>query len=172
MSAGGIRLYGDTALMRKLKTLEPRVFAKVVFHANKRAMGPVLKMARAKVAVRFGILKKSLGIKTKKYPKKGLIFTVVGPRAGFKQPAGTEVKKKSRRDSGRIVSRGTKKLTRNVDPRFYAHLVEGGHKTKGGTIVPGRPFLRPAFEQIKPGMIARYKADLAAGIVREAKKGP
>ena len=170
-AAPGIKLYGDGALMRKLKALPDKVFGKVVFQANRRAMIPVLKMARAKVAVNYGILKKSLGVKTKKYPRKGLIFTVVGPRSGFKQTVGSEVKKKAGRgEGGKFVSRGTKKITRNIDPRFYAHLVEGGHKVKGGGFVQARPFIRPAFEAMKAGLMSRYKAELAAGIVREAKK--
>jgi hypothetical protein len=102
---------------------------------------PVLQTARAKVRVRYGILKRSLGRVIKTYRQSGATVGVVGPRKGF-----------------RVIIKG-----KPVDPVKYAHLVEFGRKAvtvkkkkvlSDGEKVYGKsvraalpwPYLRPAFD--------------------------
>jgi hypothetical protein len=55
-------------------------------------------------------------------------------------------------------------------PIKYSHLVEQGHidaKTKKH--VPGKPFLRPAFDETQSQVGEQIMGDIWAGIVEEAK---
>lgn len=166
---GTIRIEGLKELDRKLKNLGPRVLRKVVRSASSKAMTPVLKDAkqRAKAIKDTGLLSKSLGRKTKTYTRTGTVTVNVGPRKGFKQ----EVTRRTKLPDGRVIVR---KETAN--PANYAHLVELGtapHSIGRRGTHPGtrpRPFLRPALDTNEYTVLAIYRRELAAGVIREAKK--
>ncbi len=123
-----LALKGDKKLAKALHKLPNAAFNRVIRPANTKVMRPVLKVARQLVPVEYGVLKASLGIKTKTYPRKGIVWTAVGPRVGFHVPIGKEVKKKAGRgDGGRFESRGVRTLNYVRSPIKYAHLVELGH---------------------------------------------
>lgn len=165
----GLRITGDKALAKALHKLPSAAYNRVVRPANTKVMRPVLKIARQLVPVQFGVLKESLGIKTKTYPKKGVVFTVVGPRIGFHVPIGKEIKRKAGRgEGGKFESRGVIKLNYVRSPTKYAHLVELGHG--GPQPAEAKPFLRPAFDGQKATMLVRYKGLLRKGIEREAAR--
>lgn len=90
-----------------------------------------------------GLLRKSLGKKDSKPNSKG-IYSIVGPRRGFKQVI---VPKSTKRRQARDVRAGRFRVAakgRVKNPVRYAHLVEKGHKMRNGGMVRGRPFLMAA----------------------------
>lgn len=146
-------LTGQHELIRKLEALPDKVFRRGLSSAGRKATRPVVVSAKAAVAVESGALKKSIGLRTKVYRQTGVMIFVVGPRSGF---AG--------------LYQGRKR-----DPRFYAHLVEGGHVVKiraagiVGKVAP-KPFLKPALETNASVITATLGSALGAFITKEARK--
>ncbi len=152
-------LKGDKKLAKALHKLPNAAFNRVIRPANTKVMRPVLRAAKALVPVEYGVLKKSLGIKTKTYPKKGVVWTAIGPRVGFHLPIGNKVK---------LADGTTRTFTYVRAPIKYAHLVELGHG--GPYAAPAHPFLRPAFDGQKATMLAAYFAAVRKGLAREAAR--
>ncbi len=105
-----------------------------------KATRVVAKAAKAKARKVSGLLKKSIGRKTRTYKGTGKAVGIVGPRVGF----GTEVTRNGQ--------------TRYSDPARYGHLVE--HGTTHSAAVP---FLGPALAE----STNRVK-ELIAQSIREA----
>lgn len=137
------------ALDRVIKELGTKAALRILDRASRDVLRPMLSAARARVSVRYGVLKKSLGIKTKKYRRSGTIVTALGPRSGFKVP---------------VVDRRTGK-TKLVNPQMYSHLVERGTQHS-----PPQPFLRPAWDGGKASAMKVYAQRILKGFDREAKK--
>lgn len=184
-----ISLTGDKELMDKLNSLGSKVYRKVIKQASRRAFAPVIKTAKEKAPKETGLLKKSIGVKQKAYPRAGRMVTIVGPRTGFEKEVTVD------------TPYGPKKVKR--DPSKYAHLVEYGtrpHSTaaltsnrirpnkdgevseenrigfeiamQGGDNHPGataKPFMRPAFDGNENRAKSIMRSELAAGVVREAR---
>ncbi len=161
------KLTGFKELDRKLRKLPEKVHKKVMRQSVRAASKPMVKTARAKVPRRTGQLRKSLGVKVKRYG--GTFVAILGPRSGF---------------SGEHEGR-------SVDPVKYAHLVELGvaphaivPRTVGGLLYvdgvwlprvehPGLEptgFFQKAFDTQKGAALAAMKKKLRDGITREAKK--
>lgn len=167
-----IVISGGDPLIRKLNTLPDKLFVKGLVWASRRAMKPVVAQAKENAPVEHGLLKRSIGVKVKKYKRAGIVLTMVGPRSGF----GMEVDGRKR------------------DPVYYAHLQEGGHrivrpnslqtrwskkvqniirvKGTGETVghVAGRPFLRPALVNNESKVVSVLRSDLGAFIEQQAKR--
>jgi len=145
--------------------LPEKVFEKAVGKAANKAMRITVKAARRNVPVETGQLKKSIGIRIKKYRQSGIVFAAVGPRKGYKD------------------------ATTGRNPANYAHLVEYGtapHKetSEGGFKIgnffvgktidhPGarpKPFLRPALLKNKRHVVDTYGKEAGDGIEKEAAK--
>lgn len=170
-------------LAKALKALGPAVFRRVARAANAKAMRPVVQRAKALVVKESGLLRRSIGVKTKLYPKKLVVATVVGARSNVREE---------------VVDPVTKQKRRKI-PSKYAHLVEYGHRVarKGTTLlragetiragrrrarlekrklgksigfVPAKPFMRPAFDGQVPQMTATLRKEYAAAIEREHAK--
>ena len=141
----------ERALERALTEIPANVHRKVLGQASRRVMRPLVTTARKYVPRRTGLLRKSLGTAQKKYGHSGTIYTIVGPRTGFKSQVGT------RRDGSPIWA----------NPHKYAHLVEYGSKRSK----PAR-FLRKAFDAHRSSIVSALGSALAAGISREAAKHP
>lgn len=163
-----LKLIGVKELEDKLKGLGPKVAKRILRGAVQSGANPIVKAARAKVPVRFGLLKKCLGVKTKTY-KNGTVASIIGPRWGFRQTVDGQPQ----------------------DPGNYAHLVEFGtaahmiHAYPGKVLKVGdkgfayfvrnpgtkaHPFLRPAMDENKFTAIVNIRERLAKGIEREAKR--
>lgn len=164
---------GQHELIERLKALPDKVFRKGLLRAGRRALRPVVAMAKANAPSDSGQLRQSIGVKVKVYKKDGNVAFIVGPRSGF----------------------GIEYAGRKRDPIYYAHLIEGGHKVvarhslkvrkkkkgfgfvrasgTGITIghVPALPFLKPALESNPNAVAAAMAADLGAFVEREAKSG-
>lgn len=163
-----ISLVGDKELIAKLMALGPKVYKNVVSKAARRAMAPVIKTARQLAPKETGQLRKSIGVKQKKYPRNGRIVTIVGPRTGFEITTTVD------------TIFGKLKTTRN--PVKYAHLVEYGTRAHTLASVDGdklkimshpgataKPFMRPAFDANEQRAVSIMRSELAAGVVREAR---
>ena len=131
--------------MKALNDLAGSINRKVIKGATGKAMKPVVKSAKEILRPhdRTGQLRKSIGIKQKKYPA-GIIWTGVGPRSGFKIE--TE-------EFG------------PVNPVNYAHLIEFGNDR-----FRPRPFLRPALDKNRSRINGIMQSELRKGIVRETNK--
>lgn len=158
-------LVGDKELIAKLNALGGKVYRKVIKQASRKAFAPVVKTAKEKAPKESGLLKKSIGVKQKSYPRAGRIATIVGARTGFAQEVSVD------------TPFGPKTVRR--DPVKYSHLVEFGtapHSVGSGDSEyqhPGataKPFMRPAFDANENRAIQIMRTELAAGVVREARK--
>lgn len=179
---GGLTLTGHKSLIRLLNRLPDNLYRQVISGANKKAMAPVLADAKQRAPVETGALRDSLDIKTKLYPKKGVVWTGVGPRKDH---------------SVKVASGGGKSGVRA--PIKYAHLVEEGHRIarKGTTLerkdedvrktaaraaahgkviaketgtVPAKPFIRPAWNGQKPTILALWIGHVRRGLARIVKR--
>ncbi|MEM9752558.1 MAG: HK97-gp10 family putative phage morphogenesis protein [Planctomycetota bacterium] len=84
---------------------------------------PIAREARARVNVESGILKRSMGRRTKTH-RNGVVVTNVGPRRGVS----TEFE-------------GQRRI-----PAHYGHLVNNGHRNRDGSFTEGSHFMDQAFE--------------------------
>jgi HK97 gp10 family phage protein len=140
------RLDGLAGTLQALASKQKRVRQALQRKAMRRANAPVLKAAKGLLAdnKRTGQLRKSLGSKVKAY-KSGVVIGIIGPRRGFKitvtNAAGESV---------------------NVDPMYYAHLVEYGHG--GPHPAPAHPFMRPAIDTTRQQVVAIIKQTVAEAV--------
>lgn len=161
----GRSIIGDKQVIKNLHSLAERTQRKILRKVVRRVQKPMIATARKNVRRRSGQLAKSLGTIVKVYRKTSVI-AVLGPRSGFS-----------------TVIDG-----KNVDPVYYAHLVELGHKLKtlaitdgvGGVLfitrlkasgfVPAYPFLGPAFEAHKNSARSEAISEIAKEIEKEAER--
>lgn len=147
-----VRLEGDKELRRMLRKAPAEVFDRAISPATRRAMAPVARSAKKCItALRLkdssGLLRKSIGVKAKRYKRRGSMWVGVGPRTGFRQMVTTR--------TGRVMLR---------DPVKYAHLVEQGFTHYSGRVVPARSFLRAAMLEHLPGMQRQIASELGTQI--------
>src|SRR4051794_6246108 len=105
MAKPGLTLLGAKELERTFRTLGERVQRKVTRGAVNTAATPVVKAARARAAQESGLLRKSLGKKIRTYKQTGTVAAIIGPRTDVEGEHNGKPRK----------------------PKYYAHLVEGGH---------------------------------------------
>lgn len=109
---------------------------------------------------RTGVLRKSLGTRVKTYRQSGVSIGLVGSRKGF---AKTVI-----RTGGRLNPLKSYRTQLVINPRKYIHLVELGHRVRGGRYVAGRDFLKMAFLQSKQEVLSRFNSKFTAEAGREA----
>lgn len=135
------KVEGLAEVLSALDGVDKKIRKKGVRKAVGQAGKIVLRAAKARVRKATGLLKRSLGRKTKVYRNSGVAVAIVGPRVGFKQQ----------------VQRGGKSVL--SDPVKYAHLVE-----EGTSRAEALPFLRPALMQ-NAGQIQQAMADAIAEVL-------
>jgi len=111
--------------------------------ALRKAVKPMLRQAKAnaRASDKTGLLRRSLGVKVKTYPRKKAVTAYVGPRTGFETV----------RDNGQ-----------KQNPIRYAHLIELGRKTRapfGGT-----GFLEKAFKSTRGEALEIWRREVKHGI--------
>lgn len=141
-----IRGFGFENLQQQLDRLPDKVHRRITGKALNKAATHIVKDARRRVPVDTGTLKKSIGKKLKKYPS-GIAVVIVGPRIKIGKWAGQH---------GWLVEHGS-------GPRETS----SGKST--GTM-PAQPFMRPAFDSQLAKVLATIKKEVAAGIIKEAKR--
>lgn len=139
---------GAAELVQWMRKIPLKLKRKVLRDAVREALKPVRSAAKAKAPIRWGYLKRSLGLKVKTYPS-GNVVGLTGPRSNFRvpDPRGGQTK------SGKPKS---------IRPAWYAHLVEGGTKR-----ARAKPFLGPAADAnmnvAASIMVAKVKAAVEGG---------
>lgn len=136
--------------MRKGVTAGSRRVAK----AGKANLGTV---RQRKLRELTGILRESMGFKIKNYGE-GNVIGVIGPRVGFRRQVGVRKRDGKKSKAGDPIYH---------DPAKIAHLVEFGHG--GPHPAPPHPFMRPAYETSKAGVMADIRDALEAGLVKELR---
>ncbi len=188
-----VRLEGMADLIRRLHTLEYKFARAAASKALRQACKPMLTEAAGRLSARHGLesglLKKSLGLKSKSYRNGGLIVVIIGPRAGYEGmyavPAGRVFVQvggvRSRKSGGKRVGGKFGKTTRILrplpdrrtdglgnftwptmkrNPLRYAHLTEKGIAPRGGS--DRKPFLLPSFQGGKSQAEATFRSVLEA----------
>ncbi len=161
------KLDGIGQVVLNLQSVDKNVRKKLLRKAITKATQPVAKAAKRgardvvnQVAANdevgqamksSGLMAKSIGSKVKTYPS-GVVVGLVGPRSGFNRQVG--VRKRGAKIGQPI----------NVDPIFYAHLVEYGTRRSRA-----KPFMRPAWDQTKDQAQAAIVSVLTDGIAAAVK---
>lgn len=163
--AFGKSVIGDKEVIANLHSLPSRVQRKILRKVLRRVVKPMVKSARSHVRRRTGQLAKSLGVVIRTYRQTSML-SVLGPRGGF----GIEVDGEP------------------VDPVYYAHLVEQGHKivtprtvfkpkagnaskpSRAGQNVQAFSFLKPAFDANEGSAKTVAISEIAKEIEKEAEK--
>lgn len=139
-----------------LLSLVDKIQKQILLRAVTRASTPIRKAAKATAPVRTGALKKSMSTKAKRGRNKNVAFAIIGPRKSFMEVHGT-------------ISRGPKKGNpRRVVPRYYAHLVERGHR--GPHPAGAKPFLTNAASSAMPKALTVMKEVVGIGIQKALTK--
>jgi hypothetical protein len=162
--AASMTVIGQRELQRILDALPGKVRRKVVRRAVNMAATPVVRAVKARATKQSGTLKKSIRKKVKLY--EGTAIALVGASSAV---------------SGEHAGRKRK-------PVYYSHLVEGGfdwkpnrrqkghesnrkqRRSTSGRRVTGRPFMKPAFFASQAQAMTILEKELAAGVVKEAKR--
>lgn len=109
-----------------------------------------------------GILRKSLGVRLKKYPKTGTQFLIIGPRRGFKRQV-----RETRSTAKEAFRTGKTKKPVFRNPVNYAHLVEDGfYHVKSGRHIQGLHFMRKAYDANAGKVISNFSVVLWGQIDR------
>lgn len=149
---GVIRIEGASELERKLKQLEPKMSRKIVRKALRAGARPIQQQEKANIPAvanrehPAGVWKRSIKIRSAKRSRRGDIGIVI----------------QSRQEDFE-------------GENFYGPFVELGHKTgrRGSPMrrqVPGKHYIRKAFETKKGAATAIISRELAAGIEAVARE--
>jgi len=111
-----VKVIGVPAIKAALESIEVKTRKRVIKNSVNQGIRIWWQALRAKAPVESGLLKKSIGRKSKTYRNSGVYVSLAGPRKGF----GRNVEIKKRNEKGRIVSRHWEYR----DPAYYAHLTE------------------------------------------------
>jgi HK97 gp10 family phage protein len=145
----GLSLSVDVKLdMEGLKRLRGKQRT-AVYRAVNRTAKPVKEavISNAQRLARLGNLAKSIGTKTKIYPKG--IVTVIGPKMSFARK--TKTKKKG-------LNKGTRG---NIRPYLYAHFLE-----RGTVRAKAKPFLKPAWDAAGPDYVNQVRLAIAEELAK------
>jgi HK97 gp10 family phage protein len=170
------------------ETFKGSVQKKLTRMAMSAAVRVVAKEAKRLAPRDSGLLKESIGSKSKTYDS-GVTVGIVGPRRGFRRT----VDRRAWQSGERALASGKrqvvyKTLKRIADPANYAHLVEYGtkpHTLGGGSSLrakgtlaagqygathpgtTGQRFMARSWENKKGEAMAKFNQTLAAGVRRE-----
>lgn len=188
MTKVSVNLSGFEELSRSLSEMTPRMADAAARKAVRAAARPVITQARANLSSlplddSTGLLKRSIGVKVKKYKGRSVAPTGVGFAGSAKAQrmyaaAGITVAIiGARKGFGTNVVRGGR--TDYSDPSKYSHLIEGGvrpHRIGKGSSRKrgrGRGAMHPGFHAmpwLEPAIQSRRKEciDIMARVFREA----
>ena len=158
MTTAGVTLKGTKELRALLRKAPDAILDRAIAPATRRAMAPVSRTAKQRITQlrlhdRSGLLRKSIGVRAKRYRRKGTMWVGIGPRTGFRQMVTTR--------TGRVLLR---------DPIRYAHLVELGFRHRSGVQVPRRPFMDTAIREHLPTIIPQLTSELSIQIPKVAAR--
>lgn len=150
-----ITLSGLDEVFRYLDRVKVKTRSKIIGPAVRKMLRPLVTSMRARVPVRFGFLKRSLGIKQKRFRGGRVVWSRIAPRTGF-------------RFRGEFIVNGRQV---KADPVKYAHLVEFGNPSHG---MPAQSFSRSTFNTQMPAAVRNFGREVQNQIerlaAREAKR--
>lgn len=153
----GFELTNFAEMRKMLEGLPASAESRVMGDAVKVAAKPIVAAVKARTPRRSGALRRSISAIVKRYPKAGKVMAIIGPDKGY-YGGGKRLKKgESRQGKDR--------------PANYAHLVEFGHKTRGGGSVPARSFLRAGVATATQAAERQLSHGIEVGMQREIKRG-
>ncbi len=145
---------GFKQLRRQLDDMKNQALAaKVLGAAMRKAFAPVLEAARAMVPIDEGLLRESLSLTLRRSKRDDTIQ--VGLRIGG------GVRAKQAAAAGAAFGSAA-----DVPPARRWHFIEFGTAN-----MAAHPFLRPALDSNAARVLELLKSELAAGIVKAARKG-
>ena len=150
---------GLADVFRQLRNVDKKVRNRLLKKAIRAASKLVLTSAKAKVAVRTGLLRKSLGIKVKVYRKSGIVVGIVGPRTGYKGSGKDPDENPT--NIAHLVEKGRKAVMVRTKKTLSDGTTAYGREAKA---VPARPFLRPAFDENKAAAEALIRETILRGL--------
>lgn len=153
------------ALAFRMLSLPGKIQKNVIGQALARGAAPIIKAARALVPVRFGLLKRSLGVKRRSYTGGATQMAIIGARSEIRTAKDWPVK------YSHLVELGTKPHSIKLGKALELN----GVPLPAGTVIhhPGakpKPFLRPAIQGQAQAALTAARAYLLAGVEREAAK--
>ena len=143
-------------ITKLLEELPVELQKNVIRRATRAAMAPVRKTIKGLINVNDGVLMKSIKIRQKRYPRSGVIYTMVVADA----PHAYLVEFGHRLVAGRTV------LDSGND-RIYRVK---GRKGKLLGFVPPHPFMRPGMEANLTKVLDIYRNKLIDGMMKEIAK--
>lgn len=138
-----VDLSGTVDLRETLFALSKATRNKIGLEAVITALTPIVDTAQQLAPVDTANLKESIGFRAVKF-KNGNITAIIGPRRKFKK-------------GNRIATK-------------YGHLAEHGHVGRDGKFVPGKPFMRPSFDQNVDRALKEIGTVLGTKIEAQAKR--
>lgn len=154
-----------------LKGLPPQIARRVLRPALTAEGSKVVTQGKRLVPQATGLLKKSLGKKTKTYTGSGTVIVVVGPRSGFKTVIAG--KKHDPTKYAHLVEFGAK--PHSIVSRFGGRKVYGRKKRNYTTVMhPGAPAQHSLSKAYKYGLVGaaeRMTQRMAIEIEKQAAKG-
>ena len=155
--------------------LGDNVVNKVVGPAAKKALGAVERAAKVNLLGRntSGLLEVSIGIVQRKRKARGTVYSIVGPRTGFKDPISGE----NPANISHLVEFGTRPHW--IAPKNRAGVLKikrGRGPTrlvKGAVWHPGarpKPFMRPAYDTHGRGVLRTMQTEMRVGVAKQAAK--
>jgi HK97 gp10 family phage protein len=158
---GNIRIDGMEDLLKRLKTLEPKLAKKVIRQSLRAGAKVILTAARAKAPRRSGLLKKSIKVRALKRSRTGRIGITVQTGEGDFQ---------GKTFYGAFVEYGHKLGARQRKPPSDGEQLRKAIESGGSDrrFIEAKPFMEPAFDQNKDKAAAVIKQMILEGIEREA----
>ena len=160
-------------VVRVLNELPTNVENQIVRPASSKAYKPIVQAAKAILGSRrrTGLLRKSIGLVQR--TRRGTVYTIVGPRTGFKDPETGE----NPVNIAHLVELGTK--PHEIAPRQQSGVLAvkspGGPTSyvSGAVQHPGaeaKPFIRPAWDAQRGQIMPTLEREMAAKIMQKAAK--
>lgn len=141
---------GDQELFATLTALPGKMQVSVIKPAVDKIARRIAKDIKNETPIGVsGLLKASIGVRTKRNLKSGRVWAVIGPRRSFRKVSEGDITAFVARSwRGRIDKRLSKRGGKRTKiPTRYAHLVERGHKKRGSGRVEGQHFMQEAVTQ-------------------------
>jgi HK97 gp10 family phage protein len=171
-----VRLEGLQEAFAALEGLKRGLRNRILRLALNEATAPMLKAAKDR-AVKgkwsgSGLLKKSIGRRTKTYRRSGSVIVIIGPRVeGFRKQHTYKPEHIFREFGGKGGVSRTRRIKKPRpdqlrvmrNPVHYAHFVERGTYKRAA-----KPFLRPAFTATKSQAEAIFKRRVGQEVLRLA----
>lgn len=154
-----VKINGMDDLLKALERFPARFQKNVVKGAVRAGASGISKEAKKNVHVKYGALKKSIGLTQRKTRSKTMIGFAISPRKDILVKALVEqglIKKWS-------VSKNTGFRSSNYDNY-------GGYVEVGNSHMPAYPYLRPAYENMGPESIRLAREYMAKRMDKEIAK--